>query len=395
MAAICFYFQMHQPLRLRRYSVFDTASDYFDESINRQIIHKVTHKCYLPLLSLLRKLVDETSGRFACSLSVTAALLDQLQRYEPTVVHRMVELAETGRCEFLNETSHHSLAYFHSRDEFLHQVETHALMIEDVFGQRPRVFRNTELVYHNEMAAFIAEHTDCRGILTEGVDHLLAGRSPNHIYTPPGIGQMALLLRHYKLSDDIAFRFSNHNWPGFPLTADKYVSWLADAGEVVNLFMDMETFGEHQWKETGIFDFMAYLPRTALAAGHGFVTVGEAIDSFEPAGEYDAPRTISWADTERDLSAWAGNAMQVGALTELYKLEPQVKATRDRRLIADWRNLTTSDHFYYMCTKYFADGEVHRYFNPYESPYDSYINYMNVLDHLRTRAAAAAVTAKK
>jgi len=391
MPAICFYFQMHQPRRLRRYSVFDTGSDYFNDAVNRQIVQKVANKCYHPFLNMLRKLVDQTDGRFAVSLSITGPLVEQLRDAEPGVIDRLVSLAETGRCEFLSETSHHSLAYVYSKDEFAHQVESHALMIEELFGQRPRVFRNTELVYDNALAAFIRDHTDCKAILAEGVDAVLAGRSPNHLYVPAGCDELTLLLRNYKLSDDIAFRFSDHHWPEHPLNVDKYVRWLTSAGgDVVNLFMDIETFGEHQWAETGIFEFMALLPGAALAADHAFMTVSEAVDAFDPAGTYDAPKATSWADTERDLSAWAGNAMQIGAASELYKLERDVKQSRHRALIDDWRRLSTSDHFYYMCTKYFADGVVHRYFNPYESPYDSYINFMNVLDNLRTRTAELA-----
>lgn len=387
MPAICFYFQMHQPRRLRRYSVFDTDSDYFNDGVNRQIVQKVANKCYHPFLRMLRKLIDQTSGQFAVSLSLTGSLVEQLRAAEPGVIDELVALAETGRCEFLSETSHHSLAYVYSKDEFAHQVEAHAMLIEELFGQKPRVFRNTELVYDNDLAAFVAEQTDCKAILTEGVDAALAGRSPNNLYTPPDHADLTLLLRNYKLSDDIAFRFSDHSWPEHPLNVDKYVRWLAVGGDVVNLFMDIETFGEHQWVETGIFEFMGLLPGAALAAGHQFMTVSEAVDAFEPIGVFDVPKAISWADSERDLSAWAGNAMQIGAANELYKLERDVKKSRNRALIDDWRRLTTSDHFYYMCTKYFADGVVHRYFNPYESPYDSYINFMNVLDNLRTRTA--------
>jgi len=385
MPAICFYFQMHQPTRLRRYSVFDTGPDYFDDVMNRQIIHKVANKCYLPFTNLLKQLTQRSDSQFRFTLSMTGSLIEQLREFEPTVVDQLVELAETGCCEFLCETSHHSLAFLYSRNEFAYQIETHAMLIEDLFGQRASVFRNTELIYNNDLADFIAERTDYRGILVEGEDATLHGRSPNNLYAPPDHSDLSLLLRNYPLSDDIAFRFCDKSWNEYPLTVEKFVPWLQVGGDVVNLFMDIETFGEHQWAETGIFDFMEKLIPAIVAAGHQFMTAGEVIDAFEPIGEYDVPQTNSWADTQRDLSAWAGNAMQSGALTELYKLESDIKASDDQQLLGDWRKLTTSDHFYYMCMKYFADGDVHHYFNPYESPYDSYINFMNVLDHLRTR----------
>jgi len=300
------------------------------------------------------------------------------------------DLAETGCVEFLAETYHHSLAFLYSREEFREQVALHHQKIEDLFGQSPRVFRNTELIYNNDMAHFVAGLDRYDAILAEGVDVPLEGRSPGAIFRPPTDGSIKLLLKNYRLSDDIAFRFSNRQWSEWPLTAEKFVTWLDRIGsgeQLANLFMDFETFGEHQWEQTGIFDFLDALPREVLKdKANRFVTVSQAAASQEAADDFDVPHMISWADTERDLSAWLGNAMQSNALHELYKLERPIKATDDAALIEDWRRLTTSDHFYYMCTKYFADGDVHKYFNPYESPYDSYINFMNVLDNLRNRA---------
>ncbi len=395
MVSVCIYLQIHQPPRLRRYSVFDASPHYFDDARNRQIIRKVAHKCYMPMTSLLLDLIRRHDGEFRFAISLTGCVIEQFRAYAPEVLDRLRDLAETGCCEFLAETYYHSLAFLYDRDEFRNQIEKHAETIEELFGQRPNVFRNTELIYSNDVADFIATLDGFRAILVEGADQVLGDRSPNYLYTPPGHPELTLLLKNYRLSDDVAFRFSDRNWSQWPLTADRYADWIHQIngrGYVCNLFMDMETFGEHQWAETGIFEFFKALPRFILDRGDEFRTPTEAIDAYEPAGEYDVPQVISWADTERDLSAWLGNAMQSSALQELFKLGQAIRRSDDKRLIADWRKLTTSDHFYYMCTKYFADGAVHKYFNPYESPYDSYINYMNVLDNLRTRAEAVRST---
>lgn len=389
MASVCFYFQVHQPHRLRRYSVFDAHTYYFDDERNGQILRTITHKCYLPATELLLRMIRRHHGAFKVAFSLTGSVIEQFERFAPEVLDQFRELAETGCVEFLGETYHHSLTFLYSREEFRHQVSMHTDLIEDMFGQVPRVFRNTELIYSNELAKYLAHLGHYKGVLVEGADQMLAGRSPNHLYTPPGAEKLTLLLKNYRLSDDIAFRFSDHGWNQWPLTADRFAQWIQQAdGEVCNLFMDYETFGEHQWKDTGIFEFLEALPQQVLDAGGDFKTPTECIEAYEPVGPYDVPQLISWADTERDCSAWMGNAMQSSALQELFKLEGRVKGSGDEELIADWRKLTSSDHFYYMCTKYFADGDVHKYFNPYESPYDSYINYMNVLDNLRTRLEA-------
>ena len=395
MASVCFYLQMHQPHRLRRYSVFDNDPAYFDDERNAEILQGIADRCYLPTTNRLAELIQSTGGGFRVSISVTGVLLDQLQRHVPAVVKRLKSLAETGRVEFLGETYHHSLAFLYSRPEFREQVDLHADAIERLFGQRPRVFRNTELIYNNDLAHYVEAMDRYAGVLAEGADAVLAGRAPTAVFAPPHAEGLRLLLKHYRLSDDIAFRFSNRAWSEWPLTAEKFADWLTrtgagDSDALCNLFMDMETFGEHQWAETGIFDFLAALPDQVLEAGGRFLTVSEALATADaqddPPEELDAPHMVSWADSERDLSAWLGNAMQSNALHELYKLEQPVKAADDPALLEDWRRLSTSDHVYYMCTKYFADGDVHRYFNPYESPYDSYINFMNVLDNLRRRA---------
>jgi len=288
--------------------------------------------------------------------------------------------------EFIAETYQHTLAFLYRRDEFIDQVDAHRRAIAELFGQTPRVFRNTELTYNNDVAEVI-DGMGFDAILTEGADHVLGYRSPTFLYSPPNCARLRLLLKNYRLSDDIAFRFGNRSWAEWPLTAEKFARWVHQIngnGYVCNLFMDYETFGEHQWADTGIFDFLRAMPGAVMAlGGNDFLTVSEAIDRYPPAGELDVPHMISWADTERDISAWLGNSMQANALYEVYALADEVRACGNDDLIEKWRKLQTSDHFYYMCTKYFADGDVHKYFNPYESPYDSYINYMNILDSIR------------
>lgn len=392
MASICFYFQVHQPSRLRHYTVFDKNHEYFDDHKNASICRKVANKCYLPANRLLLDLIRRHDGRFKISYSITGTLLEQLQSYCPEVLSTFDALAQTGCVEFLAETYYHSLSFLYSRDEFVEQVNKHSQAIEYLFGQKPRVFRNTELIYNNDLATYIESMDQFDAIISEGADHILGYRSPNFIYKPQGCNKLKLLLKNYSLSDDIAFRFSNRNWSQWPLTAEKFSRWINDVngnGYVVNLFMDYETLGEHQWEDTGIFDFMRHLPEYVLKhPDNDFKNPSEIANSFEPVGTVDVPHLISWADTERDLSAWLGNAMQSNALHEIYRLENKIKKIGNDKILADWRKLQTSDHFYYMCTKYFADGDVHKYFNPYGSPYDSYINFMNVLDNLRDRCGS-------
>ncbi|HEV2292306.1 MAG TPA: glycoside hydrolase family 57 protein [Tepidisphaeraceae bacterium] len=393
MASVCFYFQVHQPFRLRRYSVFDTDRDYYDDHKNAEIARKVAHKCYLPANRMLLDTIRMHEGRFRIAYSVTGVALEQLQRAVPEVMESFHQLNETGCVEFLDETYHHSLAFLYSREEFRTQVELHRAKIKELFGQEPRVFRNTELIYNNDLAHFVS-HMGYDAIITEGADHILGYRSPNYVYRPPHAPKLKLLLKNYRLSDDIAFRFSNRSWEQWPLTAEKFARWVNQIngnGFLCNLFMDYETFGEHQWADTGIFDFMRHLPGEVMKhPDNNFLTPSQVCDVYEPVGEIDVPHMISWADTERDLSAWLGNAMQSNALHELYKLEGPLREKGDEQLLDDWRKLTTSDHFYYMCTKYWADGDVHKYFSPYESPYDSYINFMNVLDNVQTRLRESA-----
>lgn len=421
MASVVFYFEVHQPHRLKRYSVFDSHPFYFDDAKNEAICVKVADKCYRPATKLLLELVRKHKGNFRLSYAITGTVLDQMERFCPDVIETFKQLAATGCCEFIGETYFHSLSFLYERDEFRRQVDLHTQRIESLFGQTPNVFRNTELIYANELAHFLSTMKDAKGdgrwhgCITEGVDRILGYRSPNYVYAPPGrpMGRggrpFGLLLKNYRLSDDIAFRFSNRGWAEWPLSAEKFAKWVHQIngdGYLCNLFMDYETFGEHQWADTGIFHFLEDLPSRVFDVAPGqnhFITPGEALRQFSPVGEFDAPNYISWADTERDLSAWRENAMQHNALDEFYKLgkvihqrhreavasNAHAEAEQASHLVNDWRKLSTSDHFYYMCTKYWSDGDVHKYFSPYDSPYDAYINFMNVMDNLRTRTGAA------
>ncbi len=388
MASVCFYFQMHQPFRLRRYSVFDTDRHYFDDRQNAEICRNIANKSYIPASQLLLELVHKYDGRFRIAMSLTGSVLEQLQLHAPESIELLQQLNGTGCVEFLDETYYHSMSFLYSREEFRAQVEMHRRKIKELFGQEPRVFRNTELIYNNDLAHFVS-HMGYDGVITEGADHILGYRNANSVYRPPHAPRLKLLLRNHRLSEDIALRFGNRGWDQWPLTADKFaksVSEINGHGTLCNLFFDFETFGEDQPADTGIFEFMKYLPAAVLKdPENSFVTPSQAIDRYDAVGEIDVPHMISWAETERDLSSWLGNAMQSNALHELYKIEGALKEKADQDLITDWRKLTTSDHFYYMCTKYWSGGDVQKNFSPYESPYDSYINFMNVLDNVQSR----------
>ncbi|MDO8520895.1 MAG: glycoside hydrolase family 57 protein [bacterium] len=398
MSSICFYFQVHQPYRIKKYRIFDVGHDheYFNDrsdrdTNNEKILHKVAKKCYLPTNKLLLELLKK-HPQFKVAFSFSGVLLDQLEEFSPETLKSFQQLVKTGRVEILDETHYHSLAFLYSKDEFVRQLELHRRKIKQLFGVIPAVFRHTELVYNNELAKFV-EDLGYEAILAEGADHLLGWRSPNFLYRAPNVTKIKTLLKNYRLSDDIAFRFSSRDWKEWPLTSEKFARWV-DAvngnGNLVNLFMDYETFGEHQWEDTGIFEFMRALPQELLKhPDNDFVTPSEAAKRYPVVGEFDAHNFVSWADVERDLSAWLSNSMQKEAIANLYALEGDVLATKDARIIEDWRKLQTSDHFYYMCTKWFADGDVHKYFNPYDTPYEAFIAYNNVLHDLRWRIAEA------
>jgi alpha-amylase len=397
--SIVLYLHVHQPYRVKHYTIFDAGVDhhyfnapYEDDTSNERIMHKVAEKSYLPTNRRLLQILKH-HPEFKLSLSITGTAIEQMEAWAPEALESFKELVDTGRVEIVGETYQHTLAFFYSKEEFERQIKQHEDKIQSVFGQKPKVLRNTELAYNNDIA-YWADKAGYKGILAEGWNKILGWRSPNFVYRPAYTDNIKLLLKNYKLSDDIAFRFGNRDWEGWPLTADKFVHWLNESGEATNfdLFMDYETFGEHQWHDTGIFDFLEHLPKEWLKQnGNTFMTVSEAIDSFESRDFIDSPHTVTWADTERDLSAWLGNSMQTSAISSLYALEEKILATEDLALIEDWRKLQASDHFYYMCTKWFNDGDIHAYFSPYSNPYDAFIAFMNAYHDLRFRLAQNGV----
>ncbi|MEK7594855.1 MAG: glycoside hydrolase family 57 protein [Patescibacteria group bacterium] len=397
--AIVLYLHVHQPYRIRHYTVFDSGvkhnyfdAPYDDNASNERILKKVAEKSYLPTNARLLQLLNE-NPEFKVSLSITGTVIEQMERWSPESLESFKRLTETGRVEIVAETYHHSLAFFYSREEFEVQVAMHRHKIQEVFGQTPQVFRNTELAYNNDLA-YWADQAGYKGVLAEGWDPVLGWRNPNFVYQPTYTDNIRLLMKNYKLSDDIAFRFGDSNWSEWPLTADKFAHWLSEDGDGTNfnLFMDYETFGEHQWHESGIFGFLEHLPKEWLKTeGHTFMTVSEVIDSFDPVDRVDVPQTVTWADTERDLSAWLGNAIQTSSINALYSLRQKILDSNDLELIEDWRRLQTSDHFYYMCTKWFNDGDIHAYFSPYDTPYEAYINFMNSFRDVQFRLAEKGI----
>jgi len=407
--SVCLYFQVHQPYRLRDLRITEIGQgepQYFDEEKNRAVFRKVAEKCYLPANALMLELL-QTYPHFSIAYSLSGMFLDQCEEYGPDVLESFQRLAQTGKVEFLAETYHHSLSSLQSLEEFTDQVYEHTQRMRELFGIRPQVFRNTELIYSNELAQ-IARYMGFKGILAEGADHLLAGRSPNEVCIPPSFTlpkeirrivrrrrprrgrskQIAILLKNYRLSDDVAFRFSDKSWIGFPLSAERFTDWICESGgRSVNLFMDYETFGEHQWEDTGIFEFLRMLPKMWEERGIRAITPSQVISEWEVnrAETYDAHNIISWADMERDLSAWQENLIQRSALSDLFAIEGAVKKTKDSQLLTLWRRLQASDHFYYMSTKYWNDGDVHKYFNPYDSPYEAYRRFSHALCDLKSR----------
>ena len=382
--SICLYFQVHQPNRLRLYRFFDIGKDshYYDDFANRTILRRVAQKCYLPMNALLLELIEANKGAFKVAFSISGSVLEQFDRYAPEVIESFRKLAQTGNVEFLSETYYHSLASLASPIEFKNQVLKHKAAIEHYFGVTPKAFRNTELIYSDAIGEMVYD-MGFKTMLTEGAKHVLGWKSPNFVYSCAQAKNLKVLLKNSSLSDDIAFRFSDRGWSDWPLTGEKYLSWIkasAQNEDIVNLFMDYETFGEHQKAASGIFDFMKFLPEVILNDGEfEFVTPTQAAKKHRPVGDIDVMDPISWADEERDVTAWLGNELQNDAFNKLNDQAEKLALLNDETLWSDYGHLQESDHFYYMCTKFFSDGAVHKYFNPYDTPYEAFINYMNVL----------------
>ncbi|MFO7575154.1 MAG: glycoside hydrolase family 57 protein [Bacteroidales bacterium] len=388
--AICLHFVVHQPFRLKRYRFFDLGNDhyYYDDYTNESIMRRVATRCYLPANKIILDLIKKHKGKFRTAFSISGLAIDQMQLYAPEVIESFRELAATGCVEFLAETNSHSLASLKSREEFETQVNLHMLKMKTLFGVEPTAIRNTEMIYSDEIGSWMAD-MGFRVTLTEGAKHILGWKSPNFVYCNSINPRLKVLLRNFVLSDDIAFRFSNRGWCEWPLTASKYAGWInqaATSGEVVNLFVDYETFGEHQVKETGIMDFLSHLPSAILkSTPFTFMTPTETGNRFQPVAAVPVPSPVSWADEERDLTAWLGNELQTAAFSKLYDLSGKIEKCASDELKKDWVYLQSSDHFYYMSTKFFSDGAVHSYFNPYDTPYEAFMNYMNILSDFELR----------
>ena len=389
MIDVVFYFQVHQPYRLHKWKPKDRIRglDLFDTPLNKLVAERVAERCYLPMNRLLLDAIERTDGQFRCSFSLSGTVIRQLRDWVPEALDSFVALADSGNVEFLCETSEHSLSALADLDEFEAQVEQQRRTITDLFGA-PSTFRNTELILDNTICRKV-ESLGFETMMGEGADRLLGWRSPQVPYRPKGCKTLKLLLRSYSLSDDIAFRFSNRQWPSHPLYADTFAGWLHQVpppAQFLGLFMDYETFGEHQGDHTGIFDFMRHLPEQVLARpGFRFRTPAQVGAEREAAAELDIPTHVSWADVERNLSAWLGNPMQVAAHRAIHALRPDVLAASATRpeLLTAWRQLTTSDHVYYIATKHHSDAEVHDYFSPYDSPHAAFATVMTAVDHLR------------
>ena len=383
MKTVCLYFQVHQPLRLKKYRFFNMGIDhnYLDDLLNRSIMQKVARECYLPMNTLLLNTIKECEGQFRCSFSITGIAIEQFKEYAPEVLDSFKALAATGCVEFLGETYSHSLASLSSKEDFVEQVKMHTALMKEEFGVTPTAFRNTELIYSDDIGAMVAE-LGFKTMLAEGAKHILGWKSPNYIYANAIDQKLRLLLRNYKLSDDITFRFSDQGWSEYPLTADKYAKWLVEdtTGDVINLFMDYETYGEHQKANTGIFEFVKAIPYAIMSSGMlKFATATEAAAAYQPVSVLHCPHVMSWADEERDVTAWLGNELQNEAFSKLYALKESIKELNNPDFEYVWNFLQTSDHFYYMATKWLSDGDVHSYFNHYDSAYEAFMNYMNVL----------------
>lgn len=414
MTDIVLVFEVHQPFRLRKDFFWENRmfkrlrknelfEYYFEDDANKEIFQRAAKKCYFPSNKILLDVIDKHKRErkpAKVAFSVSGTFLDQCERYDRDVLETFRQLAKTHRVEFLEQTYYHSLAgLYPDRTEFKEQVKEHAQATKDLLGVTPRVFENTELLYNNAVAKAV-EDLGYKGIFTEGVERILHGRSANYLYTPKNCKKLKVLLRNYKLTDDIGFRFSAQWWSEWPLTADKYASWLAATpGNAITVFPDYETFGEHHWPETGIHDFLKFLPDEILKwTSLHMATPSEAIEKHASAGEIDVPElggTVSWADIERDASCWLGNTMQWAYYTTLRKLEPVVKETQDTTLLRLWRLFQTSDHLYYMFTAGGAPGEVHSYFSSFNTPTDAFVTAQAAILDFESRVRLTAVGANE
>lgn len=381
MKAICFYFQIHQPFRLKRYRFFDIGHDhyYYDDFLNDDIVTRIAHQSYIPAAETLLRMIEHDG--FKCSIAITGVAIEQFEQYVPEFIDLLRKLAETGKVEFLATPYAHSLASLFDPEEFVQQTQVLCDKLHSLFGVKPKVFRNTELIYSDEIAPQI-QAMGFKGCLTEGAKHILGWKSPDYVYSAASAPKLKLLLKNDRFSDDIAVRFSDPSWDAFPLNADTYINWIASTPadeQIVNLCLNMETFGTMHPASTGIFQFLEALPRFAKERGIQFWTPSEAISKLKAVDMLSVGHAISAADEARDTSAWLGNNLQREALDKLYAVGERVRLCEDRRLKQDWWYLQGSDHFYYMSTKHFADGAAHSSFSPYETPYAAFTNYMNVL----------------
>jgi len=393
MKTVCLNFQIHQPFRYRKYRFFDIGNDayYYDDFANETIMRKATDQCYLPANKIILEQIIKLKGKFKVTYSLSGVVLDQFKLYAPEVIESFKQLAATGCVEFLSETYANSLVSLADGDLFESQVKAHDDLIENLFGQRPKVFRNTELIYSDEIGDLV-QRMGYDAMITEGAKHILGWKSPNYLYCNALNPRLKVLMRNFRFSDDLSFRFSNKAWNEFPLTAEKYAGWMSGLPkeeEVITIFINYETFGKLQPKSSGIFDFLKNLPNAILKIGElSFSTPSDVINDLQPVSAIHVPYPISWADEERDLSAWLGNELQKEAFDKLYELKDRMKSCTNATMLKDWDYLQTNDHFYYMCTKFFSDGEVHKYFNPYSTPYEAFINYMNILSDFKIRLNA-------
>ncbi len=397
MKNVCLYFNLHQPNRLKPYTFFEIGTDHFYENdkLNKTFLDKISEVCYLPMNAIMMENIQRLGKDFKFCLSLSGTLIEQMENHRPDVLNSFIELAKTGQVEFIGQTYYHSLAYLYSLDEFERQVQKHIDKVEEHFGQTPKVFRNTGMIYSNDLAERL-ENMGFHGVMAEGLSNFLRGRSYNHPYTAPNVKSIKTLLKNYKLSADFTHRFTDTNWEEYPLTADKYANWIAnDTGDCVNIFMPYETFGQHLKASTGSLDFIKHLPQELAKENVNFLTASDQVEKLGINGIYDVHLPVSWRDSEKDLSAWTGNNMQKEALQKLYSLEETVINSKDPDLIHVWSKLQTADHFYYLNTKSAEDGATRDYLSPYDSPYSGYIYFMNALADLEITCNKKKVTSKK